>query len=315
MPIHAFDGGAAYDRDRRDRDGYEAMLIRTTVGVAVAGVLLGGATLAGTLGGAAAQVTSGSGSPNVFGVSPNVGPVTGGTEVTITGTSFEGATRVTFGTNEASSFEVISNHKLVAKSPPGTGTVNVRVIQNRQYSAISSADVFTYYPVPTVTGVSPDVGPTTGSTWVTVTGSGFNGADPTMFGNKPAWAVGEISSTQLSAESPPGKGRVNVTVTTQGGTTAISLGDEFTYLSAPTVKSLSPHDGPASGGTRVTIRGTGFALATAVTFGTEPAAHFKVVSPTKIVAISPPGRQKIYVTVTNPGGTSAINPADTFRWY
>ncbi|MBF6223139.1 IPT/TIG domain-containing protein [Nocardia abscessus] len=72
----------------------------------------------------------------------------------------------------------------------------------------------------------------------------------------------------------------------------------------PTINSLSPPSGPTTGGTSVTITGTGFADATSVHFGTT-ATSFSIDSPTQITAIAPPGSAgTAQVTVTGPGGTS-----------
>ena len=84
---------------------------------------------------------------------------------------------------------------------------------------------------------------------------------------------------------------------------------------APLVASLRGRSGPATGGTEVTISGTGLGAATAVRFGDTPARSFEVVSGTRIRAVSPArerGRTK--VTVTTPGGTSPANPAATFEY-
>jgi IPT/TIG domain/FG-GAP repeat len=67
------------------------------------------------------------GGPAVTSVKPAKGPEAGGTEVTIAGQHFTGATRVMFGEAEAASFNVISSQEITAVSPPGTGDVDVTV--------------------------------------------------------------------------------------------------------------------------------------------------------------------------------------------
>ncbi|HWD07995.1 MAG TPA: IPT/TIG domain-containing protein [Actinomycetota bacterium] len=71
---------------------------------------------------------------------------------------------------------------------------------------------------------------------------------------------------------------------------------------APTVSSISPASGPV--GTSVTISGTNFSTANAVDFGAW-GATISSRSATTIVALAPPGSGQVYVTVTNPGGSSA----------
>src|SRR5207302_184174 len=106
---------------------------------------------------------------------------------------------------------------------------------------------------------------------------------------------------------------VDVTVTTVGGTSATSPADQFTYVAAPTVSGISPASGSLAGGTSVTITGSGFAGATAVSFGNVPATSFTVVSDTQISATAPAqGAGAVDVTVTTVGGTSATTTADEF---
>ena len=82
----------------------------------------------------------------------------------------------------------------------------------------------------------------------------------------------------------------------------------------PAVTGLSPTTGPASGGTLVTITGTGFTGATVVDFGIMAASSVTVVNATTITAVSPAGSGIANVTVITPGGTSAISPADQFTY-
>jgi hypothetical protein len=86
--------------------------------------------------------------------------------------------------------------------------------------------------VPTVTGVTPNSGPTAGGTTVSITGTGFNCVSGVSFGGVPATGVTTVSPTQITATSPAGAGTVNVTVTNCNGTSPISTFDTFTYVGA-----------------------------------------------------------------------------------
>jgi IPT/TIG domain len=84
--------------------------------------------------------------------------------------------------------------------------------------------------------------------------------------------------------------------------------------SAPTVTKVVPKTGPTTGGTSVTITGTGFAGATAVKFGSTSATKFTVNSATSITATSPAAAPGLVdVTVTTPAGTSAVSLKDHFK--
>jgi hypothetical protein len=62
------------------------------------------------------------------------------------------------------------------------------------------------------------------------------------------------------------------------------------------------------------VTGTNFTGATAVRFGATAASSFTVNSATSITATSPPGTGTVDLTVTTPGGTSAIGSGDQFTY-
>jgi hypothetical protein len=87
------------------------------------------------------------------------------------------------------------------------------------------------------------------------------------------------------------------------------------FVPAPRLTGISTTSGPASGGTSITITGTGFTGATAVDFGASAAASFTVNSDDSVTAVSPASASgAVDVTVTGAGGTSATSSADQFTF-
>jgi hypothetical protein len=83
----------------------------------------------------------------------------------------------------------------------------------------------------------------------------------------------------------------------------------------PSVRRVSPPRGSSTGGTSVRISGANLTGATAVSFGSSGAASFTVNSATSITAVSPAeSPARVDVTVTTPGGTSALSRRDRFRF-
>jgi IPT/TIG domain-containing protein/BACON domain-containing protein len=255
--------------------------------------------------------------PTIASISPTAGPLAGGTTVTITGTGFTGVSKVLFGST-ASIFTVKSSTQITVISPPSSaGTVDVTVITPGGTSATSTADRFTYLPVPTVASISPTSGPAAGGTFVTITGTGFTTDSQVRFGSVAASNFTVVSATQITAFSPAGSGKVDVTVTTPGGTSATSTADQFTYVPVPVVTSVSPNSGPATGGTTVTIKGSGFKDASEVRFGSVAAGSFTVNSDGTQITVTSPASSTgpVHVTVTTLiGGISTTTNADLFQY-
>lgn len=137
--------------------------------------------------------------------------------------------------------------------------------------------------------VSPNFGPVNGGNSVQITGQGFLGTPRVTFGDVLATVEGTPTSTSLqvvvpqpTAPVPTGQSVVvNVTVTNppQGTTTPATsdtLSGAYTYTAGstpigPTITTVTPGQGPNSGGTQLSIIGTGFPTASAnifVAFGT-----------------------------------------------
>ncbi|MEU2630031.1 IPT/TIG domain-containing protein, partial [Kitasatospora sp. NPDC007106] len=106
---------------------------------------------------------------------------------------------------------------------------------------------------PTLSSLTPGQGPAGGGTIVTLTGTNLTGATAVTFGSTAATSYTVVSPSQITATAPPGSGTVQVKVTTADGT---SNGLSFTYVPAPALSSLTPGQGPAGGGTIVTLTGT-----------------------------------------------------------
>ena len=144
-----------------------------------------------TVGGQSGSLTNGftyAVVPTVSSVSPNSGPAAGGTAVTIMGTNFAAGATVMLGGAAASNVVVVSGTQITATTPTGSaGAVTVTVTVNGQSGSLSNA--FVYIVAPTVGGVSPITGSTTGGTGVTITGTNFAAGATVMFGSAAATNV------------------------------------------------------------------------------------------------------------------------------
>ena len=157
---------------------------------------------------------------------------------------------------------------------------------------------------PTLTGFSPASG-VVGSA-VTLTGTAFTGTTKVTFGGVTATAYSVQSDTQVKATVPAGALTGPIGLSTAGGTATSATAFTVSPSPAPALTGFSPLVGPV--GTAVTLTGTGFTGATAVTFG-GVSATFAAGTDTQMTATVPAGAPSGAVTVTTPGGmaTSAAS--------
>jgi hypothetical protein len=156
-------------------------------------------------------------------------------------------------------------------------------------------------PAPTPTSFAPASGPV--GTSVILAGTNFTGATAVKF-NGTAASFTVNSATQITATVPAGASTGTIAVTTPSGTGTSTTSFTVTVPpAAPTLTSFTPTAGPV--GTTVTLTGTHFSGATAVTFNGPVAASFSVVSATQITATVPAGATTGTIAVTNPAGTGS----------
>lgn len=151
--------------------------------------------------------------------------------------------------------------------------------------------------VPTVSGLSPKSATAGVPTTVTIAGSGLDGATAVRFGSKEATIESSSpnSVTVLASSATlAGAGKVDVTVASSGGVSAISTKDRFTFKAPkkvkPAISSVTPNSGTTAGGGTVTVTGSGFAGgpgATVFKFGKTLAAPVNCASSTQCAVVVP----------------------------
>ncbi|MFE3887214.1 IPT/TIG domain-containing protein [Streptomyces lydicus] len=256
--------------------------------------------------------------PIVTSITPGSGSTLGGDPITISGSGFTGATAVTLNSTPVAGFIVVDDNTITATTPAhAAGTVQASVTVPL---GTGTGGSFTFVPPPpTITSISPNSGTTSGGTLVLITGTNFTGATAVSIAGTPVTSFQVVDDTHISAiTAPHAPGTGLVSVTTPGGTANGPA--TYTYVTpAPTISGFSPASGSTAGGTQVTITGTGFTGATAVSLAGAPAASFQVLNDTTIVAVTAPHAPASGpVSVTTPGGTAVsatnytyVTPAPT----
>ena len=148
-----------------------------------------------------------------------------------------------------------------------TGTFSYTVVATSTDGQSGSATItYTVAGRPTVTGVSPISGPSSGDTNATIVGTNFTGATEVDFGSTAAITFRVVNAQTVTATSPANTaGPVDVTVTTSDGTSATNPADDFTYVTVSPITltqgsptSATVADGAGYSGQGLTVtNGTG----------------------------------------------------------
>lgn len=249
--------------------------------------------------------------PTIYGISPTFGSTSGGTTVTISGKNLQSGATVTFGGVAGTSVNVMNSGQMTAVTPAhAAGSVDVVVTNPGGKSAILAAGFGYGSAAPGVSSISPNSGPTTGGTAVTITGSNFVVGALVFFGTVAATPVNVSSATQIQVSTPSVStaAAVDVVVKNSDGQSG-SLTNGFTYTdppsnSAPTVSDVSPNT--TSAGTDVAVDGTNFGSGATVNIGSTAASNVKFISSTQLTVTVPSVSPGTYdVTVKNSNGLSA----------
>jgi len=254
--------------------------------------------------------------PTISSVEPNMGPLEGGTEVIIIGTGFLNGIDVLIGNAETSE-QVMSPTKIEAETPPSTPGVKDVLVINRDGQRAIFEDGFTYNRAPAITKVIPDNGRLAGGTKITIQGNGFLPGAKVLFGDVYARSFVLASSIQvmspniINAITPSGEPGPRDVVIRNPDRQEIILSGGFAYNPMPKITDVSPNHGPASGGTKIIVRGTGFRQDAKVIIGKRTATT-EVLDETTIEAVTPKNPQGVFeVRVINPD-TQATVKAEGF---
>jgi IPT/TIG domain len=157
-------------------------------------------------------------------------------------------------------------------------------------------------------------------------GAGATTPPPTWEQQSPATSPSARAAASMAYDSGAGQLVLFGGAGINSGGNGVTEDDTWAYVSVtPTVSAVSPNSGPLTGGTAITITGTGFVSGATVVIGQGSgsgagaiaATNVVVVSSTKITAVTggaaKAGTWSLFVITT--GGTSAANLGDDFTYH
>ncbi len=197
----------------------------------------------------------------------------------------------------------------------GLGTPKVTGADGKAgLASLLCADGSSLSPRPALSGVSPDFGPYTGGTKVTIDGSDLSSVTSVSFGSKSvkvsAGQINRAGTVISGVTTPPSPvdpnppigpvGGVAVTAAGPAGASLPTPSAEFHFVketrsgTIPQVSYVGPSAGETAGGERVLIVGSGFdeephnVVAPTVSFGGVSGTHVTIVSDAELSVTVPP---------------------------
>lgn len=222
-------------------------------------------------------------------------------------------TTLKFGSNPVIDFQVIDDETIEARSPPGiAGQASVSLVNPNGRFVCSAC--LTYYDELVVTGFSPKVGPLSGGNEALIDGQGFTRDVQVLFGARASPVITLASATQLKVTVPRGATADLVDLRVYNKNGASTQRRSYRYVGAPRVAAVTPLTGPLTGGTTVTLTGSGFTDATEVKFGGVAGTELLVRSDRELTVVAPPATAAgaVSVTITTPHGHQSVRDGFTY---
>ena len=242
--------------------------------------------------------------PTLTGVSPRTGPETGGTRVTLRGTSFVEPAEVLFDGVPATSVVVLDEVSIAATTPPGAiGRVTVEV--RTPGGAAELPEGFIYHRDLRLDAVEPARIPDEGGVEVAILGRGFDDDTLVLFDRQPLRGQRLVSAERITGFAPallPGRPEVRLV----NRDAHARRSDVVVVYGTPDLQAVAPGYGPIGGGAAQEIAGRGLGDASRIDVGSGRGRDLLVASDLHLAFGAPPlteGAHDVTVANTDASGT------------
>ncbi|MEO0811418.1 MAG: IPT/TIG domain-containing protein, partial [Myxococcota bacterium] len=241
-------------------------------------------------------------------VRPLVVDLAGGSNVLALGQGFGAGSEVTVGGEQVSPLDNdFRERELLVSLNAGSaeGAANVFVSNDNGSAFLRDGVVFIDFSdsTPRIVETRPRIAPTQGGSELTIVGVGFDDPDVAVtIGGQGADCFTE-SSNIIRCVAPPGLNEQVADINVISGTTNVTQTDAIAYTEYR-IDAVVEDRGSLSGGTFVTVYGSGFDDSTELFFDGQVARDIVVENPGRLVARTPPGLLGLSdVSVTTAGLT------------
>jgi hypothetical protein len=164
-----------------------------------------------------------------------------------------------------------------------------------------------------VDSIDPAKGMTLGGETVTIYGEGFQPGTAVMFDGSAGLFTFVLGPDRINVTTPPHPpGLANVTIILPDERIVV-LENGFLYYNNVSITEVNPAQGPAAGGSPITVKGSGFSADTKLLVGDSLAINTEVVDDGTILALTPGGEPgPVDVFVSNESGIGKLKDGYLF---
>jgi hypothetical protein len=237
--------------------------------------------------------------PAITQVWPNESRDVGGAAFALTGMNFRPDCAIRFDGVPASDVRFVSSSLMTARTPPhGIGYADLAVACG--FDLFVRHYFFYFNTARKLTGIAPNVGSTSGRTFVKITGTNkYGGCWPFFDGIPARGLIQNGSELYVSTPAHAAAGKVPVTLRCSGSPdVSLDSGFTYSYEADPSAVITSVYPQFASPGARASISGQRFRLDDVVTFDGVPATfEFRSLEGGYLrIPYLPPGKASVTVT-------------------
>jgi len=156
-------------------------------------------------------------------VSPNTGPLAGGTVITLSGSNFAAGATATIGGVPATNCDLISTTAMTCTTPASSTGGPKAVVVSSNGKTATLANGFSY-PSVTITTVSPNWSPLAGGVSFTITGNYFASGATVTVGGVAATGCSIASATSMTCTTPANSAGAKDVIVNSIGTSATKTG-------------------------------------------------------------------------------------------
>jgi surface protein len=167
--------------------------------------------------------------PVISSISPNTGPMNGGTNIIITGTGFSNPSSLSIGGTLCNNIVVTTSNQLTCTTVAHAAGLYEATVTNNDGQTSTLTTAFTFIPPPVVFSLDKNTGPLDGGQLITINGAGFVNGTTVEIGGTPCVGIAFVNPTTLTCTPASNTAGPKTLIVSNPDTQSTSYPGFYTY--------------------------------------------------------------------------------------